>query len=152
MAEILAMRQEADQLREQLKVAESQKEEAEANLEAFRIESASKKAEQERYDLAPVASFAACAFNVVTLMPRPKQLTGFACCRDMKRRENLEREVRDLKGAVNARQVELRNRAAEAQSAENALKDYELQIRELHVRAPAPHPTYSGQKILKQLA
>ena len=146
MAEILAMRQEADQLREQLKVAESQKGEAEANLEAFRIESASKKAEQERYNLAPVSSFAASAFDVMPDAP-PQATGGPVCCRDIKRRENLEREVRDLKSAVNARQVELRSRSAEAQSAENALKDYELQIRELHVRAPAARLAQSGETI-----
>lgn len=57
-------------------------------------------------------------------------------------REKLEKEVRELKTSLDARQVELRNRAAEAQSAENVLKDYEQQIRDLHVRPfhkPALH-------------
>ena len=54
--------------------------------------------------------------------------------RDSKMREKLEKEVRELRMSLDARQVELRNRAAEAQSAENVLKDYEQQIRDLHVR------------------
>ena len=38
--------------------------------------------------------------------------------------------------SLEAKQVEMKSRAAEAQTAENMLKDYEKQLRELHV---SPH-------------
>lgn len=41
--------------------------------------------------------------------------------------------MHDLKMSLEARQVELKSRAAEAQTAENMLKDYERQLRGLHV-------------------
>lgn len=46
----------------------------------------------------------------------------------------MEKEVHDLKMSLDARLVELRNRGAEIQTAGNTLKDYEQQIRALHVR------------------
>ena len=55
-------------------------------------------------------------------------------CRDVKKREKLEKEVHDLKMSLDARLMELRNRTADVQTAENRLKDYEQQIRALHVR------------------
>ena len=45
----------------------------------------------------------------------------------------MEKEMRELKSSLDARQVELQNRAAEAQAAENVLRDYEQQIRENQV-------------------
>ena len=41
--------------------------------------------------------------------------------------------------SLEARQVELKSRAAEAQTAENMLKDYERQLRELHVSLPSSY-------------
>lgn len=38
--------------------------------------------------------------------------------------------------SLDARQVELRNRTADVQTAENLVKDYEQQIRDLHVPPP----------------
>ena len=48
MTEILAMRREEEQLREQLKAAEGQQADTEATLESVRLDAAAKKAEQER--------------------------------------------------------------------------------------------------------
>lgn len=48
MTEIVAMRREEEQLREQLKAAESQQADTEATLESVRLDAAAKKAEQER--------------------------------------------------------------------------------------------------------
>ena len=49
LTEILALRKEDEFLREQLRLTEAQKLEAEDALEAVRLKAASKKAEQERY-------------------------------------------------------------------------------------------------------
>jgi len=54
----------------------------------------------------------------------------------VKRRDKLEKDVRELKMSLDARQVELRNRTADVQTAENLVKDYEQQIRDLHVPPP----------------
>ena len=48
MTEILAMRREEEQLREQLKVAEGLQADTEATLDSVRLDAAAKKAEQER--------------------------------------------------------------------------------------------------------
>lgn len=45
----------------------------------------------------------------------------------------MEKEVHDLKMSLDARQMELHNRVADVQSAANTLKEYEQQIRDLHV-------------------
>ena len=52
---------------------------------------------------------------------------------DIKKKEKLEKEVHDLKNNLEARQGEIKSKSAEAQTAENMLKDYEKQLRELHV-------------------
>ena len=48
MTEIVAMRRDEEQLREELKAAETQQSELEATLESVRLDAANKKAEQER--------------------------------------------------------------------------------------------------------
>lgn len=48
MTEILAMRREEEQLREQLRAAEQQLSDTETTLESVRLDAAAKKAEQER--------------------------------------------------------------------------------------------------------
>ena len=53
--------------------------------------------------------------------------------RDLKKREKLEKDVHDLKMSLDARIMELTNKTADVRTAENTLKDYEQQIRALHV-------------------
>lgn len=53
--------------------------------------------------------------------------------RDIKKREKMEKDVHDLKMSLDARIMELRNKCADVKTAENTLKDYEQQIRALHV-------------------
>ena len=45
----------------------------------------------------------------------------------------MEKDVHDLKMSLDARIMELRNKCADVKTAENTLKDYEQQIRALHV-------------------
>lgn len=56
----------------------------------------------------------------------------------------MEKEVHDLKMSLDARLVELRNRAAEVQTASNTIKDYEQQIRALHVSRPPLPRLFEG--------
>ena len=74
-------------------------------------------------------------------------LVSFLHCdliRDVKKREKLEKDVHDLKMSLDARVMELTNRSADVKTAENTLKDYEQQIRALHVSHPKSLLTCQG--------
>lgn len=53
--------------------------------------------------------------------------------RDIKKREKLEKEAHDLRMSLDARNMELRNRAADVQAAESTMRDYQQQIKGLQV-------------------
>ena len=65
-----------------------------------------------------------------------------SCCRDVKRREKLEKDVRELKSSLDARQVELRNRTAEVQMGREPVQGLRAANQGPPCMSPPPPPLF----------